>query len=190
MPGAETVDPGEEETVTSGFEEIVDPVDNINWFKFYSNDPADYQRAFSYLIDGSHQDSFSSSEIIVKKNSGYKYSDYGMVFCASDGSYLALVIDTQQCYKVFKSVNGNITQLIDWTNSDILLSGYGTQNTLKVEQSSNGNFDIYLNGSLVNSFIETELVSGSYGFFVYIASENYENLDESPVEVLYADISQ
>ena len=39
-------------------------------------------------IDGSHQDSFVSAEIIVKKNSGYEYSDYGMVFCGSNDSGL------------------------------------------------------------------------------------------------------
>ena len=169
--------------LSSGFGEADDP----GWFKFFSNDPVDYQRAFSYLIDGSYQDAFVSSEIIVKKNSGYEYSDYGMVFCASGDSYLALVIDTQKSYRVFKSVNGTITQLIDWTYSDALLSGYGTQNNLRVEQSTSGNFDIYLNTTFTASFNETGLIYGSNGFFVYVASENYENLDIDPVEVLYAE---
>ncbi|MCK5200246.1 MAG: hypothetical protein KAR21_17940 [Spirochaetales bacterium] len=169
--------------VSSGFGETDDPA----WFKFFSNDPLDYGRAFTYLVDGSHQDSFVSAETIVKKNSGYIYSDYGMVFCGSSDSWLALVIDTQQNYRVIKSVNGVVTQLIDWTYSASLAEGYSVLNILKVEQSSAGNFDIYLNATLVNNFNEPVLVSGSHGYFVYVASENYENLDENPVEVLYAD---
>lgn len=174
------------DTFTSGFGETSDSDDSTSWFKFYSNDPADYQRAFSYLLDDSHQDVFTGAEIFVKKNSGYMYSDYGMVFCASEGSYLALVIDTQKYYRVFKSANGTVTPLIDWTASDALFAGYGTQNSLRVKQSSAGHFDIYLNNANVNSFDESELASGSHGFFVYVASENYENLGENPVEVVYA----
>ncbi len=169
--------------VISGFGETDDPA----WFKFFSNDPLDYGRAFTYLVDGSHQDSFTNAEIIVKKNSGYAYSDYGMVFCSENDSWLALVIDTQQNYRVIKSAGGVITQLIDWTYSGDLVAGYSVLNILKAEQSSAGNFDIYLNATLTDSFNEPVLVSGSQGYFVYVASENYENLDENPVEVLYAE---
>jgi len=170
--------------ISSGFIETDDPA----WFKFFSNDPLDYGRAFTYLVDGSSQDSFISAETIVKKNSGYIYSDYGMIFCAENDSWLALVIDTQQNYRVIKSVNGVVTQLINWTYSGELAPGYSVLNILKVEQSSAENFDIYLNTALTDSFNEPGLVSGSSGYFVYVASENYENLDENPVEVLYADL--
>lgn len=170
--------------ISSGFVETDDPA----WFKFFSNDPLDYGRAFTYLVDGSHQDSFVSAEIIVKKNSGYIYSDYGMVFCGSNDSWLALVMDTQQNYRVIKSVNGVVTQLIDWTYSDALIIGYSVLNILKVEQSSADNFDIYLNATLTDSFNEPVLVSGSSGYFVYVASENYEYLASEPVEVMYENL--
>ena len=170
------------EDVSSGFVETNDPA----WFKFFSNDSLDYGRAFSYIIDGSYQDVFVSSEIIVKKNSCYIYSDYGMVLCAENNSWLALVIDTQQNYRVIKSVNGVVTRLIVWTYSGELVAGYAVLNILKVEQSSADNFDIYLNADRVNNFNEPGLVSDFHGYFAYVASENYENLDKNPVEVLYA----
>lgn len=186
LSGCEVPSQPQNET-TSGFQAADSTDDGYNWFEFYSNDPNDYQKAFMHSIEGSDQSVFSSSEILVKKESGYEYSDYGMIFCSTDNSYLALVIDTQQNYRVFKSVDGIITQLIDWSYSDELTAGYDAVNKLKVVQSSNTNFDVFLNDQLVSSFNEINLLSGTTGYFAYVASENYENLSEDPVDIYYTD---
>jgi len=166
---------------TSGFEQVADS----NWLKYFTNDPKDHQEAYIYPLENSEEDPYTSLEVKLKKSSGYVYSDFGMSFCMNNNSYLAFVIDTMGNYRVFKSVHGITSDVITWTASASLNQGYNAENILKVTQSSDSNFDLYINNVLENSFTENILKSGSSGYFVYIASENYENLSIDPVEVLY-----
>lgn len=169
------------EITTSGFE----PVADSNWLKYFTNDPRDYQESYIYPLENSEETPFTSLEVKVKKNSGYAYADYGIAFCIDNNSYLAFVIDTMGNYSVIKSVNRFATDVVPWTESPYLNKGYNVENTLKAVQITDGEFEIYINNTSVNTFTENSQKSGSSGYFVYIASENSEDFGSAPVEVLY-----
>lgn len=156
-----------------------------NRVTFYTNDPSDYGSAYVYEIPASIQDPFTSFQGTVKKNSGYQYSDFGIVVCRDGNSYIGFVIDAAGNFKIFRSIYGVKTNFQNWTSSPFLNQGYGAENVLKIEQPTSGTFNAYINGNLVHTFSESSLLSGTSGYFVYVANENYENLNTDPVEVCF-----
>lgn len=65
-------------------------------------------------------------------------------------------------YSVYRFINGSGTAIVGWTQSDLINTEPGETNTLKVV-GSGGNFDLYINGTLVESFTDNTHDSGMVG---------------------------
>jgi len=126
-------------------------------------------------------------EIECKKMSGAKNIGYGMVFGASNTDnreYYLLGITTQGDYWIGKYSNEKFTTIKDWAESEKLSTGYNTINTLKVVKNGTS-FTVFLNGSEVYQFTDTEISGDRLGYWTSIGSEKDESFPNTPVDVRF-----
>ena len=86
----------------------------------------------------------------VKKESGYLYSGYGIIFCYQDNNnFYRLLIDAAGQYSVYSRVGCNFSAIIPWTTTlpAHLNSGVGIENVISVIQQSPNNFSVNFNGT-------------------------------------------
>lgn len=87
-----------------------------NVYNFYTNDLNDYGLKFTMLVEDSLQDPFSSIDISVQKKSGYIYGDYGLIFCATEENYLALLALGEKKSVIASAVGISRTTLYSYLN--------------------------------------------------------------------------
>jgi len=163
--------------------QIWEDKDMFTWFS--TNDPREYDRAWWNFYENINDRNIY--EIECKRMSGDRNSGYGMVFGASNTDnreYYLLEITTQGNYWIGKYSNEKFTTIKAWTGSEKLSTGYNTINTLKVLKNGT-NFTVYLNGSQVFQFTDTEINGDRLGYRAGIGSEKDESFPNTPVDVRF-----
>lgn len=122
-----------------------------------------------YTLPSSYNYSF---EIMAKHHDGVEDRAYGIKFGASDwDNCYSLNISANGYYRVTKWVNGNYSDVIEWTNSSAINTGTAT-NKLEVRVYSSY-ADIYINSQYItrlNNFT-------SYGKYVGLEVYNNQSID-------------
>jgi len=138
-------------------------------------------------------------ETNVNKVSGYAYDWQGVFFNYTDegGEFIAVLINTQGSYIITK-VKGNSFYFYNgstWTSSvfqfasPFLNMGYNTVNAIKVKVAGTHTYEIYFNGTSVQTFTETELTTGLLkGFMFSIDSKVNEGFPDKFLEVKFKEI--
>jgi hypothetical protein len=155
-----------------------------NWFIQYStNDPQKYD--WSYWHFDMNINDQNTYEIECKRMNGARNVRYGMVFGASDtNKYYLLGITIQGQYNLWKNIDQNWTMIKDWAYSEKLNTGYNIINNLKAVKNGT-TFTVYLNGSRVHQFTDTQINGNGLGYFVNIGSKNDEAFPNMPVDVRF-----
>jgi len=152
--------------------------------RFSTNDPREYDSSWWRLYGNGYDNTY---EIDCKKmNGAYNYG-YGMLFGASNTDarrYYLLLITTDGDYSIGKFSNDKYTIIKDWAKSEKLNTGYNTINTLKVVKNGT-TFTVYLNGSQVHQFTDTEISGDRFGYGVSIGSKNDEAFPDMPLDVRF-----
>ena len=168
------------------------PVSTIEWeddgngfIQYFTNDPQKYGWSYwNFYMNINDQNTY---EIECKKMNGAENFGYGMVFGASDSNkYYFLGINIQGSYVLLKHIDKDkgYTKIKDWAYSDKLNTGYNIINNLKVVKNGT-TFTIYLNGSQVHQFTDTEINGNGLGYHVNIGSKNDEAFLNMPVDVRF-----
>ncbi len=94
------------------------------------------------------------------------YGDWNNTYC--------LMYSTNGEWKLVKIINGNWTNIVDWTTSSAINTGYNW-NIVKVEYV-NGYINAYINNVLLGSYYDTTFPSGKIGIKIYDSNSNATNL--------------
>lgn len=165
--------------------EIVEEVE-IPVVRFEANDSASLGSGVWYIEEDSMQDPFETLEISIKKESGYNYGQYGVVFCYQDDyNYYLFTIDSMGGYKFERKINGYLYDIIPYATTENLSTGYDVNNMILIERNTADGFIIKINGTQTNSIVDYSYFLGQSGYFVYVASENHERFPEVPVVVVF-----
>ena len=126
-------------------------------------------------------------EIEARKSSGNPWGAYGVLFCLQDlHGFYQLAIDVNGYYAVYKKVNDAWTEIIAWTYTAQLNSGYDRVNKIAVSYApAAAMFSIDFNGTHVASFTDRSFQGGYSGLFVEVLPEEYEDFPAYPVEVRF-----
>ena len=159
------------------------------WVQFRTNANEYLNCSFTYLIPIG--DSSTTYEVSLKKMSGYAYGDFGIVYRASDADNCCIVaIDTMGKYSVKRKIESLLYDIIPWTVSENLISGYDTENKITVASLTDdpSYFTISINGVVEETIEDTSYHTsspGRNGFFVYVAGESNEAFPGVPVDVRF-----
>jgi len=158
--------------------------DGFGFVQFSTDDPQ-YLDTRQYLpLTEESQSPMTTVTATVKKMSGYSKAGFGIVYCYQDeNNFYLLEITTEGKFKVRKKVGGTDTDLIPWTTSTYLTSGFGVENDIGVTQDPVGTFSVTLNGTAdVATFDDPSFTGGLAGPFVRIRSGAYEKFPGVPVD--------
>lgn len=123
-------------------------------------------------------------ETQVAKDTGAAAVPFGTVFCYQDpNNFYLLLIDVQGSYGLVKRVGGSFVTLIPPTSSSYLVTGVEAVNTLRVSDEGSNEIAISLNGTKVNSVIDSSFSSGATGFALVVG--NGESFPDVPVSVRF-----
>jgi len=154
------------------------------FIKFLTSDPQYYGYSFWKFYDNGDRDIY---EIECKKMSGHQNIAYGMLFGASEtipGQYYEFWITCSGYFRINERNILETTTLVNWTETDKLLTGYNQLNTLRIENSGL-NYSAYINDSRVAQFSNPAVFGKLTGLIVFIGLETDEEFPENPVEVRY-----
>lgn len=156
--------------------------DTEGFDQFSTNDPGNCSSSFMAWHDP-FCDPTGTLEVQVKKMSGNKWAAFGLVFCLQDlQNFYALVIDTQGDYAIFKRWYGSWYTLVDWTYLDLLKTGYGVANDLRIDHVGSS-FTFSFNGAAAGNFVDSSMSKGYWGPLVDVLSGDYEDFPSQPVDV-------
>jgi len=108
---------------------------------------------------------YFQAEVVPEKSSG---AQHGIAFCATllrNEYYVFIINSTYQTYSVYKRIPSDWIILFNNVSSK-LINQFPISNTLAVEYNQ-GWMELYINGDLVNTYIDLEPYSGR-GFGVFI----------------------
>jgi hypothetical protein len=196
LAGACSDDPGGP-PVTIFFEP---PQDGVGDLQVYTNDPAEYGHGFYHWFAAEDPPVYKIRANKISGNSDY---GYGMIFCVvTEGGYATayyrLLITTDQAYQVVKETNigqDSFTRKFlmpessgdSWPETGRLISGYNKNNVMEIRKTNATTFAIYFNDYLVNSFTDTEPLSGTrVGYYAGIGTAKDENFPDVPVDIRFS----
>lgn len=153
------------------------------------------------------QSTFVGRDVTLRKDSGYQYAGYGIVFCEralGDGSETMLVamINTEGQYSVGEAAGSTYTPYTgtadnSWVNANassaVLHVGYGEGNANELvvtRDAASKEFTLSLNGHEVFSFTDQRLPlveGGSDGFIAVIGPDSKEDFPSKPVQISYTE---
>ncbi len=164
-----------------------------NEYKFYTNDKDNirpYGKSF-WLPLNNIQTPFIKWEVECCKISGNKYSGFGIIFAQDkyDGveSMLCAMIRIDGYFQIAEVIGSDYQPLnTQWTYSNAINRGYGSNNRLKVKLDSSANYTFYINDNEVYSFkdIESPIHNRGYSGYIVVTSPE-EDFPSFPVEVRY-----
>jgi len=123
----------------------------------------------------------------VRMDTGYTGDWMGLVCFAQDPSnFYVLMVNARGEYSVRKKVAGTWSYVIAWTASSALKSGLAAENTISVSPAVNSVHGVYLNGTKVSEFTNTDVTSGGFpGILAYVSTSQYENFPTVPVDMKF-----
>lgn len=151
--------------------------DGSGYVQFSTNDLNNYFFGFLNPYVTTFQNSYSNTTFSLIRKSGSELAGYGGIFCyQDDDNHYIIFISGVGKYQIVKNIGGNYTVLTDpaWIVSDDLIQGYDQINEIAITRNnSTDQFTIIFNGGLDNiTFTDTDLTSGSSGFYTYIADNS------------------
>lgn len=144
---------------------------------------------------------FDMLEGEFKKTTGYEKSAYGFVFGYTKPddkgkltNYIRFEINTDGEYALYKFDGASYTDLVGANGSgtayfypsDKITKGYDSANKLKLQVTSNGKYNVFINGSQIGGDIDP-IKDGTFGAMVFfsVGKETQEKLPDQPVNVTY-----
>jgi hypothetical protein len=110
---------------------------------------------------------------------------YGLIFQVAVGEeaddFYSFRVSGDGFYTVEKAVAGELTPLIDWTESSQINLEEGAENVLTVVGEGDS-YAVYINGQQVDSFTDGTLSGGTFGLMV----DNYDT--EAPAAFTFDDL--
>jgi len=152
--------------------------DGNGFIQFKTNDPSycGYYYHSPQIID------LSSEEIVGKKMSGAIGYGYGVYFKYSDSNnYYRFQIKPIGKYSVSKRVDGTIYSILGSTDSLLINTDYGEENTIKIENIGS-DYNIYLNGSFLDHFNDSDHSTGTSNYCISIGIESNEDFPSVPAD--------
>ncbi|MEI6705083.1 MAG: Ig-like domain-containing protein, partial [Deltaproteobacteria bacterium] len=163
-------------------------IDENGFVRYYCNDAACYGHAIGMGSLGSANNTRLTATAAnpfafqVKKVSGSSGQGYGIQFCGNGRtSYYRFTIATNGQYRFQKSVEGKMTDLVHWTNSNAIIRGDNKVNTISTWQPAAGEISISINGTIViDKFSDSTFSTGFLSVYASNASPNSSIPDNFP----------
>lgn len=138
---------------------------NDQWASAFYNQ--NYQN-FVFEAAFQRQQGYSGSTI------GFFIRSNGYIGTASDNGYL-ISFSTSGYYSAWRHDAGVETQIIPWTSTAAINTAFGIENVASVI-ANGSNFKIYINGSLVNQFMDNTYTSGKASVCTYMKSGYFNDV--------------
>ena len=144
---------------------------------------------------------FSMIEGEFKKAGGYENSAFGFVFGYSSNEegilsdYLRFEITTAGEYAAYACKGSTYIDLVEANDkntaymypSSAIVGGYNSANKLKIEKTDDTSYNLYINGTQVNTITVPEGFGNSDGVMAFfsVGKQNQEQFPDNPVRVTY-----
>lgn len=144
---------------------------------------------------------FNMIEGEFKKSGGYENSAFGFVFgytANEEGmlsDYLRFEITTAGEYAAYACKGSTYIDLIEANDkntaymypSSAIVGGYNSANKLKIEKADDTSYNLYINGTQVNTITVPEGFGNSDGVMAFfsVGKQNQEQFPDNPVRVTY-----
>lgn len=144
---------------------------------------------------------FSMIEGEFKKSGGYENSAFGFVFgytANEEGilsDYLRFEITTAGEYAAYACKGSTYIDLVEANDkntaymypSSAIVGGYDSANKLKIEKVDDTSYNLYINGTQVNTITVPEGFGNSDGVMAFfsVGKQNQEQFPDNPVRVTY-----
>lgn len=144
---------------------------------------------------------FSMIEGEFKKAGGYENSAFGFVFGYSSNEegilsdYLRFEITTAGEYAAYACKGSTYIDLVEANDkntaymypSSAIVGGYDSANKLKIEKADDTSYNLYINGTQVNTITVPEGFGNSDGVMAFfsVGKSNQEQFPDNPVRVTY-----
>ena len=144
---------------------------------------------------------FNMIEGEFKKSGGYENSAFGFVFgytANEEGmlsDYLRFEITTAGEYAAYACKGSTYIDLVEANDkntaymylSSAIVGGYDSANKLKIEKASDTSYNLYMNGTQVNTITVPEGFGNSDGVMAFfsVGKQNQEQFPDNPVRVTY-----
>lgn len=144
---------------------------------------------------------FNMIEGEFKKSGGYENSAFGFVFGYSSNEegilsdYLRFEITTAGEYAIYACKGSTYIDLVEANDkntaymypSSAIVGGYDSANKLKIEKVDDTSYNLYINGTQVNTITVPEGFGNSDGVMAFfsVGKQNQEQFPDNPVRVTY-----
>lgn len=144
---------------------------------------------------------FNMIEGEFKKSGGYENSAFGFVFgytANEEGilsDYLRFEITTAGEYAAYACKGSTYIDLVEANDkntaymypSSAIVGGYNSANKLKIEKTDDTSYNLYINGTQVNTITVPEGFGNSDGVMAFfsVGKQNQEQFPDNPVRVTY-----
>lgn len=144
---------------------------------------------------------FNMIEGEFKKSGGYENSAFGFVFGYSSNEegmlsdYLRFEITTAGEYAAYACKGSTYIDLVEANDkntaymypSSAIVGGYNSANKLKIEKADDTSYNLYINGTQVNTITVPEGFGNSDGVMAFfsVGKQNQEQFPDNPVRVTY-----
>lgn len=144
---------------------------------------------------------FNMIEGEFKKSGGYENSAFGFVFgytANEEGmlsDYLRFEITTAGEYAAYACKGSTYIDLVEANDkntaymypSSAIVGGYDSANKLKIEKADDTSYNLYINGTQVNTITVPEGFGNSDGVMAFfsVGKQNQEQFPDNPVRVTY-----
>ncbi len=165
-------------------------------YELQTNDAA-FWGPYGYTLwglKGAEKTPFVSRTVELSKSSGDASAGFGAVFCHYDTgdpnlgeTMLTVMINTEGEYIIGEVIGPNFTEMTPWTDSTLLVHGYGVKNAIGITFNDlTGEFRLSINGIHVQSFWDDEEPLHTHGWDGYIVVISpHDSFPQTPVHVTY-----
>jgi Zn-dependent metalloprotease/Leucine-rich repeat (LRR) protein len=128
-------------------------------------------------------------EYRVKKDQGSADASLGILFRSSgsmntgDASGYLLCTTASGYYSVFRMTSGSATNLIPWTASSAINTGFSTWNIITIE-ASGSSIKFYVNSQYVNEINDANYTSGRFSFCSYLTSGYTNDISWDDISII------
>ena len=166
-----------------------------NYLQFYTNQIGDLDKFFYSWNVLSTLGLNDTLQTTVNKKSGddgasLGVNGFGVIFRFQDlDNFMVFVINVNGRFAVWQKMLGAWNySVIAWTDASAIVSGYDSDNTLKVDyylDDSDYRYDLYVNNSYIAWVTFASYVSGYTGFLSAVGDSSYEDFPDFPVDVRF-----
>ena len=166
-----------------------------NYLQFYTNQIGDLGGLFYSWNVGSTLGLNDTLQTTVNKKSGddgtsLGVNGFGVIFRFQDlDNFMVFLINVNGRFAVWQKMAGAWNySVIAWADASAIVSGYDSENTLKVYYYLDGldyRYDLYVNNSPVGWVTFASYVGGYTGILSAVGDSSYEDFPDFPVDVRF-----